>query len=106
MIDGANGTGKSLTLAHLIHYGSTAGFILVHVPWGIETVESIILIRNIPYYFISIIAPDWFRRFKEIVPSTTSPGKFDNPVESVQWLKHFSLQNGPLLQQLNVSSLF
>ncbi len=39
MIDGANGTGKSLTLAHLIHYGSTAGFMLVHVPWGIETAK-------------------------------------------------------------------
>lgn len=105
MIDGANGTGKSLTLAHLIHYGSTAGFMLVHVPWGIETAKLFKLVRNI-IFFISIIAPDWFRRFKEIVPSTTSPGKFDNPVESVQWLKHFSLQNGPLLQQLNVSRLF
>lgn len=33
-IDGNTGTGKSLSLAHILHYGSTAGFILVHVPWG------------------------------------------------------------------------
>nr|CAG4634778.1 EOG090X05V1 [Alona affinis] len=66
---GKNGTGKSMTLAHILHY-----------------------------------VPNWFRRFKEIVPSTTSPEKFDHPFESVAWLRHFSLQNGPLLQKLNLKT--
>lgn len=30
---GENGTGKSLTIAHLLHYGFTNDFVLVHVPW-------------------------------------------------------------------------
>lgn len=30
---GANGTGKSLTMTHLLHYGYTNDFLLVHVPW-------------------------------------------------------------------------
>lgn len=47
--------------------------------------------------------PNWFRRFKEISPSTFNPSKYDHPVESVEWLKHFSSQNGTLLQMLNVS---
>jgi hypothetical protein len=32
--DGESGCGKSLTLAHLLHYGFASGFLLVHVPWG------------------------------------------------------------------------
>jgi hypothetical protein len=32
--DGKTGVGKSLSLAHIVHYGSSAGFVLVHVPWG------------------------------------------------------------------------
>lgn len=30
---GKKGNGKSLSLAHLIHYAFEAGFLLVHVPW-------------------------------------------------------------------------
>lgn len=32
--DGENGSGKSLTLAHLLHYAHEQGFLIVHVPWG------------------------------------------------------------------------
>nr|CAG4641684.1 EOG090X05V1 [Eurycercus lamellatus] len=51
---GKMGAGKTMSLAHIIHYGSTAGYILVHVPW----------------------VPDWYRRFKEVAPSTTHPDAF------------------------------
>ena len=34
ILDGKTGTGKSLSLAHILHYGINAGFVLVHVPWG------------------------------------------------------------------------
>lgn len=30
---GKKGNGKSMTLAHVIHYGFEAGYLLVHVPW-------------------------------------------------------------------------
>ena len=57
------------------------------------------------YHHCFITAPNWFRKSKEVVPSTTRPDKFDSPVESVEWLKHFLSQNGSLLQQLNVIML-
>nr|CAG4644781.1 EOG090X05V1 [Leptodora kindtii] len=81
-IYGNIGTGKSLLLTHILHYGHTSGQLLVHIPW----------------------APNWFRKSKEVVPSTTRPDKFDSPVESVEWLKHFLSQNGSLLQQLNLKT--
>lgn len=30
---GENGTGKTLTITHLLHYGYANDFLLVHVPW-------------------------------------------------------------------------
>nr|CAG4643197.1 EOG090X05V1 [Ilyocryptus agilis] len=79
---GNTGTGKSLSLAHIIHYGASAGYVLVHVPW----------------------CPNWFRKFKEIAPSSVDSSKYDHPIESVEWLKHFSLQNGALLQNLGLKT--
>lgn len=34
IIDGERGAGKSLILAHLIHYAHETGHLIVHVPWG------------------------------------------------------------------------
>lgn len=82
LLYGKTGTGKSLSLAHILHYGINAGFVLVHVPW----------------------VPNWFRRFKEIIPSTVQPDKFDHPIESVEWLRHFLLQNESLLPNLNLKT--
>nr|CAG4646249.1 EOG090X05V1 [Macrothrix elegans] len=79
---GKPGTGKSLSLAHIIHYGSEAGFFLVHVPW----------------------AANWFRRSKEIVPSSIGSAKYDHHFESVEWLKHFNLQNSILLEKLKLKT--
>lgn len=33
-IDGEDGTGKSMTMAHLLHYAFEEKYLLVHVPWG------------------------------------------------------------------------
>lgn len=32
--DGEMGAGKSLTMAHLLHYAHENNFLIVHVPWG------------------------------------------------------------------------
>lgn len=32
---GKKGAGKSISLAHIVHYGHESGFLLVHVPWVI-----------------------------------------------------------------------
>nr|CAG4636999.1 EOG090X05V1 [Ceriodaphnia reticulata]SVE72925.1 EOG090X05V1 [Ceriodaphnia reticulata] len=79
---GNTGSGKSLSLAHIAHYGSSTGFVLVHIPW----------------------VPNWFRFLRDATPSLVHQNKYDHPIESVEWLRHFSTQNGPLLQKLELKT--
>nr|SVE75113.1 EOG090X05V1 [Daphnia dolichocephala] len=79
---GKTGAGKSISLAHILHYGSSAGFVLVHVPW----------------------VPNWFRFPKGVTPSVIHPNKYDHPIESVEWLRHFSTQNESLMQDLKLKT--
>lgn len=34
IIDGQEGSGKSLSLAHILHYAYISKFILFHIPYG------------------------------------------------------------------------
>lgn len=84
---GDNGTGKSMTMGHLLHYGIENDFLLVHVPW-------------VPY---------WFKHPKEIcVPNIqqkmfyNADGFVDLPLEAGKWLTHFKHQNADLLTKLAV----
>lgn len=78
---GVPGAGKSMTLAHILHYGFESKFILVHTPW--------------PSY--------WFFKCKEIANSTTKPGFVDIPLDAAKWLLHFKTQNASLLRSLNLT---
>lgn len=79
---GENGTGKSMTMAHLLHYGHVNDFLLVHVPW-------------IPY---------WFKHPKEFGNSAVHEGLTDLPLEAAAWLLHFKSQNAELLAKLNLKT--
>lgn len=72
---GKKGTGKSLSLAHILHYGLNAGYLLVHVPW----------------------VGNWMRRFKERSSSATREGFIDLNLDAAEWLLHFKTQNAHLL---------
>ncbi|KAK3923129.1 28S ribosomal protein S29, mitochondrial [Frankliniella fusca] len=74
---GETGLGKSMTLAHVVHYGFNAGFLLVHVPW----VNSFI------------------RRCKDISQSESKPGMVDVPINAAAWLVHFRTQNQHILEK-------
>lgn len=78
---GEQGTGKSLTIAHLAHYGYQNGYCLVHVPY----------------------APDYYKRPKECGPSTIHEGMIDIPLDSAAWLVHFKSQNTELLTKLGLT---
>lgn len=78
---GEDGAGKSLTLAHLMHYGHQQQYVLVHVPW----------------------VPNWMKRAKETAISSTTDGALDLPLDGAAWLVHFKNQNGPLLNQLGLT---
>ncbi|XP_011300119.1 28S ribosomal protein S29, mitochondrial, partial [Fopius arisanus] len=77
---GENGSGKSLTLAHILHYGLSSKNLLVHIPW----------------------VADWFRKPKEVAASTTKEGFYDLPVDAAAWLVRFKHQNRALLQELDL----
>ncbi|KAK9512220.1 hypothetical protein O3M35_000689 [Rhynocoris fuscipes] len=81
VIYGKQGCGKSLTLAHILHYAFINNFIILHVPW----------------------VWNWFRNERtEVVYSATHSGCVDLPIVSSQWLKHFLLQNNKILSELDL----
>ncbi|KAH8269637.1 hypothetical protein KR018_011372 [Drosophila ironensis] len=77
---GENGTGKTLTMAHVLHYGALNDYLLVHVPW----------------------APNWMKRPKEASNAAGQEGMIDLPFDAAAWLVHFKTQNGQLLQRLQL----
>lgn len=74
LLYGEMGAGKSLTIAHLLHYAHENGFLIVHVPWVSEW------LRRIP-------------RHKEMSNSQTKEGFVDLPLDAAAWLVHFKMQN-------------
>ncbi|KAL7735108.1 hypothetical protein ACLKA6_001975 [Drosophila palustris] len=79
---GDNGVGKTLTMAHALHYGALNDFLLVHVPW----------------------APNWMKRPKESSNSASQEGFIDLPFDAAAWLVHFKNQNAQLLQKLQLKT--
>lgn len=76
---GEIGTGKSITMAHLLHYIHEEGYLIVHVPWVSEW------LRRVP-------------RHKEMSNSQTHEGLVDLPLDAAAWLIHFKSQNQTLLK--------
>lgn len=79
---GENGVGKSLTLAHIIHYGHQNDFLLVHVPW----------------------VANWMKRPKETANAEGQEGIIDLPFDAAAWLLHFKNQNTKLLSTLDLKT--
>ncbi|CAH0724514.1 unnamed protein product, partial [Brenthis ino] len=76
---GELGAGKSLTIAHLLHYAHENNFLIVHVPWVSEW------LRRVP-------------RHKEMSNSPTKEGFVDLPLDAAAWLLHFKTQNQSILK--------
>ncbi|XP_075975150.1 mitochondrial ribosomal protein S29 [Anticarsia gemmatalis] len=83
LIYGEKGSGKSLTMAHLLHYAHEEGYLIVHVPWVSEW------LRRVP-------------RHKEMSNSQTHEGFVDLPLDAAAWLLHFKAQNQTLLKDANL----
>ncbi|XP_023018320.1 mitochondrial ribosomal protein S29 [Leptinotarsa decemlineata] len=72
---GKKGCGKSLSLAHILHFASKENFLIVHVPW----------------------VSNWMRRCKEYSNSEKREGYVDLNLDGAAWLVHFKSQNSHLL---------
>ncbi|KAJ0182795.1 hypothetical protein K1T71_002164 [Dendrolimus kikuchii] len=77
---GEKGAGKSITMAHLLHFAHEQGYLIVHVPWVSEW------LRRLP-------------RHKEMSNSQTREGFVDLPLDAASWLLHFKTQNQLILKQ-------
>ncbi|XP_050328504.1 28S ribosomal protein S29, mitochondrial [Bactrocera neohumeralis] len=78
---GDNGVGKTLIMAHALHYGLQNNFVLVHVPW----------------------VPNWMKRPKETA-NAAQEGFIDLPFDAAAWLVHFKTQNSNLLTKLQLKT--
>lgn len=74
---GKLGSGKSLSMAHALHWAYKNGFLLVHVPW----------------------VGNWMRRCKEMSASEGQEGYYDLNLDAAAWLVHFKSQNEVILKK-------
>jgi len=82
---GRDGCGKTMCLNHVAHYLASSGHVLLQVPDVNRWINQLIKTPN------------------ELTPSTHLPGKFDVIKDAVSWLKLFTRQNSPLLEQLELT---
>ncbi|XP_022105860.1 28S ribosomal protein S29, mitochondrial-like [Acanthaster planci] len=79
---GTRGSGKTMTLCHIIHYCHSQGWLIVHVPcansWNVKG------------------------RF-DYIDSVRHEGMYDQPAFSSEWLKHFRARNEHFLKELQAS---
>ncbi|XP_077989393.1 small ribosomal subunit protein mS29-like [Glandiceps talaboti] len=82
---GKRGSGKTLTLAHVIHYCQTEGWVVVHVPSG--------------HGWNS--AKRW-----DYNASSYTEGLADKPLTGVEWLRHFKIRNEHFLKELKTTNTY
>ncbi|XP_073408404.1 small ribosomal subunit protein mS29 isoform X1 [Dendrobates tinctorius] len=78
LLYGKIGTGKSLTMCHVLHYCHSQGWLIVHLP------DAHLLVKNC----------------KELMTSSHSQQRWDQPLEACSWLKNFRASNERFLSQI------
>ncbi|KAL2084704.1 hypothetical protein ACEWY4_020222 [Coilia grayii] len=84
LLYGVNGSGKTMSLCHAVHYCYTQGWLVLHIP----------------------DAHLWVKNCKELLPSSSRPSRFDQPVEASHWLKNFKTTNEPFLSKLKTTQRY
>lgn len=79
---GKMGSGKSLSLAHILHYCFKNNFLIVHVPW----------------------VGNWMRRCQEYSNCETKEDFVDLNIDAAAWLVHFKTQNAHLLSNPDIKT--
>lgn len=64
------------------------------------TFANILNISSLPFLFFFSIAHLWVKNCKELLPSSSRPGRFDQPIEASQWLKNFKITNEHFLSKV------
>ncbi|OQR73465.1 28S ribosomal protein S29 [Tropilaelaps mercedesae] len=82
MLYGRLGTGKTQTMAHLLHYAYVNDWLIITHHW----------------------LPQYVRMPKELQPNETNPLLMDSPIDAAIWLQHFRVLNLNLLSRLNLTT--
>ncbi|XP_012994847.3 28S ribosomal protein S29, mitochondrial isoform X2 [Esox lucius] len=80
LLYGLKGSGKTMSLCHTIHYCSTQGWLVLHIP----------------------DAHLWVKNCKELLPSSYHTSRFDQPIEASNWLRNFRTTNERFLSKIKL----
>ncbi|XP_066424146.1 small ribosomal subunit protein mS29 isoform X1 [Molothrus aeneus] len=78
VIYGERGTGKTMTLCHVVHYCSRQGWLVLHIP----------------------DAHLWVKNCKELFHSSYNKDRLDQPLQASVWLKNFKTSNERFLEEV------
>ncbi|XP_053460677.1 28S ribosomal protein S29, mitochondrial isoform X3 [Nycticebus coucang] len=83
-LDGEKGTGKTLSLCHVIHFCAKQDWLILHIP----------------------DAHLWVKNCQDLLQSTYNKERFDQPLEASTWLKNFKTANEHFLGQIKVQEKY
>uniref|UniRef100_A0A8C2NB03 Small ribosomal subunit protein mS29 n=1 Tax=Capra hircus TaxID=9925 RepID=A0A8C2NB03_CAPHI len=81
---GEKGTGKTLSLCHIIHFCAKQDWLILHIP----------------------DAHLWVKNCRDLLQSTYNKHRFDQPLEASVWLKNFKTANERFLSQIKVQDKY
>uniref|UniRef100_A0A8C0CDH2 Small ribosomal subunit protein mS29 n=1 Tax=Balaenoptera musculus TaxID=9771 RepID=A0A8C0CDH2_BALMU len=81
---GEKGTGKTLSLCHVIHFCAKQDWLILHIP----------------------DAHLWVKNCRDLLQSTYNKQRFDQPLEASTWLKNFKTANEHFLSQIKVQEKY
>ncbi|XP_022612476.1 28S ribosomal protein S29, mitochondrial [Seriola dumerili] len=75
---GLQGSGKTMSLCHTLHFCYTQGWLVLHIP----------------------DAHIWVKNCKELLPSSYNTSRFDQPLQAAEWLRSFRTTNEKFLSTI------
>ncbi|NXT80058.1 RT29 protein, partial [Zapornia atra] len=84
VIYGEKGTGKTMTLCHVVHYCSRQGWLVLHIP----------------------DAHLWVKNCRELMQSSYHKDRLDQPLQASTWLKNFKASNERFLREIKTQKKY
>ncbi|KAM9686589.1 small ribosomal subunit protein mS29 isoform 3-T5 [Trichechus inunguis] len=81
---GEKGTGKTLSLCHVVHFCAKQDWLILHIPDALR----------------------WVKNCRDLLQSTHNKQRLDQPLEASTWLKNFKTSNERFLSQIKVQEKY
>lgn len=112
--DGLNGTGKTMSLCHTVHFCYTQGWLVLHIPDGETCNKGLtdnhkelqqVSKRIFHMFYFYYTAHLWVKNCKELLPSSYTNSRFDQPLQATEWLRDFRITNEQFLSKVTIYSV-